>query len=83
VQLFPLLSLICHQILSRWESCGQPKITLKVKDEKEMLELMHKAKEAGIAAKAIKDAGRTQVASGSRTVLAIGPGICHPMSYIF
>jgi PTH2 family peptidyl-tRNA hydrolase len=32
------------------------------------------ARSLGLTAKSIRDAGRTQVAAGSRTVLGIGPG---------
>ncbi|CAG8476374.1 14189_t:CDS:2 [Funneliformis caledonium] len=62
------------QLLEAWETSGQPKITLKVKDYDEMLSLANKAKEFGLCAKIIRDAGHTQVASGSSTVLGIGPG---------
>ncbi|KAI9593069.1 peptidyl-tRNA hydrolase, partial [Syncephalis fuscata] len=62
------------QILRHWETYGQAKITLKCSDEAEMLTLEAAAKEAGLCAKSICDAGRTQIAAGSRTVLAIGPG---------
>jgi PTH2 family peptidyl-tRNA hydrolase len=73
-----------HQpsLLTRWEVSGQPKVTLKVKDEKEMLELITKAQEAGLCAKSIKDAGRTQIAPGSRTVASIGPGPVTLIDYI-
>ena len=35
---------------------------------------MKKARLAGLVAESIFDAGRTQVAAGTRTVCAIGPG---------
>ena len=34
---------------------------------------MNKARSAGLVAESIRDAGRTQVAAGTRTVCAIGP----------
>jgi PTH2 family peptidyl-tRNA hydrolase len=34
---------------------------------------MGKARTAGLVAESIRDAGRTQIASGTRTVCAIGP----------
>lgn len=37
------------------------------------IELMNKARLASIPAESIKDAGRTQVVAGTRTVCAIGP----------
>ena len=52
---------------------GQAKVVLKVDYEKEMYELLNKAKDAGIVAYVVEDAGRTQIAAGSRTVLALGP----------
>ncbi|RKP08429.1 peptidyl-tRNA hydrolase, partial [Thamnocephalis sphaerospora] len=62
------------EILRHWERIGQAKVTLKCNSEEEMLELEAAAKEAGLCAKSICDAGRTQIAAGSRTVLAVGPG---------
>jgi peptidyl-tRNA hydrolase len=38
--------------------------------------MQDKARSKGIVAESIRDAGRTQVAAGTRTVLAIGPGTC-------
>ncbi|KAG0215529.1 hypothetical protein BGX28_009577 [Mortierella sp. GBA30] len=60
--------------LTRWEYCGQAKVTLKVDSEEEMLLIQAQAMSIGLAAHSIRDAGRTQIAAGSRTVLAIGPG---------
>jgi peptidyl-tRNA hydrolase len=40
-------------------------------------EIEAKAKQAGIVTYLVLDAGRTQVASGSKTVLAVGPGTVH------
>ncbi|KAG0292422.1 hypothetical protein BGZ98_002585, partial [Dissophora globulifera] len=60
--------------LKRWEYCGQAKVTLKVDSEDDMLLLQAQAQSLGLAAHSIRDAGRTQIAAGSRTVLAVGPG---------
>lgn len=79
---YKFLQMYQSSVLARWEACGQPKVTLKVKDEKEMLTLMEKAREAGLCAKSIKDAGKTQIAPGSRTVAAIGPGPISIVDYI-
>ncbi|KNE71627.1 peptidyl-tRNA hydrolase [Allomyces macrogynus ATCC 38327] len=57
-----------------WEYSGQAKVALKVNSEDEMLELEALAQSLSLSAKSIRDAGRTQIAAGSRTVLAIGPG---------
>lgn len=37
-------------------------------------QLAHKAIQRGLPAYIVQDAGRTQIAAGSQTVLAIGPG---------
>ena len=61
-------------LLRRWEATGQAKIALQVPSE-EQLELLHaKAVSLGLCAQVVHDAGRTQVASGSATVLGVGPG---------
>lgn len=61
-------------ILRRWEREGQAKIALQVKSEDELELLQAQAISLGLCARVIHDAGRTQIASGSRTVLGIlGP----------
>lgn len=61
-------------MLKRWERGGQAKVALKVESEDEMLMLQVQALSLGLAARVIQDAGRTQIASGTRTVLGIlGP----------
>lgn len=40
------------------------------------------AREAGLIAALIRDAGRTQIAAGSITVLGIGPGPCKEIDRI-
>ena len=62
-----------HPILKRWEMLGQAKVAVKVKNEEEMLLLQAQAISLGICARVIHDAGRTQIASGSATVLGVGP----------
>jgi PTH2 family peptidyl-tRNA hydrolase len=59
--------------LNNWEIIGEAKICLKCNSEKEMVDLAAVAKEKGLNAYVVVDAGRTQIASGSKTVLAIGP----------
>ncbi|RUS19681.1 hypothetical protein BC937DRAFT_87111, partial [Endogone sp. FLAS-F59071] len=62
------------EMLSEWEETGHAKITLKCDSEDQMLALRNQARTMGLCAMSIQDAGRTQIAAGSRTVLAIGPG---------
>jgi PTH2 family peptidyl-tRNA hydrolase len=60
-------------ILRRWERTGQAKVALQVKGEDELEVLQATAISLGIVAEVIADAGRTQIPSGSHTVLGIGP----------
>eukprot|EP00249_Psilotum_nudum_P014930 c25075_g1_i1 orf=610-1206(+) len=63
-----------RSLLQRWEQYGQPKIVVTCKNLQEMNNLRAKAEMAGIPTFIVADAGKTQVAAGSKTVLAIGPG---------
>ncbi|KAI5206806.1 PTH2-domain-containing protein [Aureobasidium subglaciale] len=60
-------------ILKRWEGYGQAKVAVQVKSEDELLILQAQAISLGICGQIIHDAGRTQIASGSATVLGVGP----------
>ncbi|XP_003131714.1 peptidyl-tRNA hydrolase 2, mitochondrial [Sus scrofa] len=62
------------ELLQQWEYCGQPKVVVKAPDEETLVELLTHAKMLGLTVSLIQDAGRTQIAPGSRTVLGIGPG---------
>ncbi|GCC32918.1 peptidyl-tRNA hydrolase 2, mitochondrial isoform X2 [Chiloscyllium punctatum] len=62
-------------LLRQWEYCGQPKVVVKAPDEDCIIDLLTHAKELGLTVSLIQDAGRTQIAPGSRTVLGIGPGL--------
>ena len=60
-------------MVNRWLRGGQAKITLKCPDKEVMDELYAKAIAMGVNANVIHDAGRTQIAAGSATVLGLGP----------
>ena len=61
-------------LLRRWERGGQAKVAVQVKSEEELDELQARAMSLGLCARVIRDAGRTQIASGSKTVLGVvGP----------
>ena len=60
--------------LKSWESEGQRKIAVKVKDELELLSIMAMAQSVGLITAIIQDAGKTQIEAGSKTVVAVGPG---------
>jgi len=61
------------QKVREWRAEGMAKIVLKVKDEKELLFYLRQAKEAGLTAALITDAGRTVIAPGTNTCVSIGP----------
>ncbi|KAK5111986.1 hypothetical protein LTR62_004520 [Meristemomyces frigidus] len=63
-----------HPVLRQWERLGQAKVAVKVESEEDMLMLQAQAISLGLCAQVIHDAGRTQIASGSATVLGVGPG---------
>lgn len=60
-------------LLRRWEQSGQAKVVVKVEDESSLLRVQEAAEQAGLLTELIADAGRTQIASGSLTVLGVGP----------
>lgn len=67
----------CPSAVRHWEYTGQAKVAVRVDKEEEMFELQSKAMAAGLVTYFIQDEGRTQIAAGSRTVLAIGPAPVH------
>jgi len=65
----------CPDLLRTWEVGGQQKVTVKAESEEDLLVLMAQARSLGLVTAIIADAGRTQIAPGSKTVLAVGPGL--------
>lgn len=70
---YKLASRYCPITLNTWEYTGQAKIAVRVDTEAELFDLMFKARDAGFPCYLVEDAGRTQIAAGSKTVLSIGP----------
>ncbi|MBI4210470.1 MAG: peptidyl-tRNA hydrolase [Candidatus Diapherotrites archaeon] len=58
--------------VEEWKATGTAKVVLKAGSEKELLEIFEKAKKA-LPTALVKDAGRTQLESGTITCIAIGP----------
>ncbi len=56
-----------------WLGEGQCKIAVKVRSEKELVELEDKAKELGLPSSLICDRGLTELPAGTATCLGIGP----------
>eukprot|EP00607_Mallomonas_marina_P009748 CAMPEP_0182419180 /NCGR_PEP_ID=MMETSP1167-20130531/3584_1 /TAXON_ID=2988 /ORGANISM="Mallomonas Sp, Strain CCMP3275" /LENGTH=149 /DNA_ID=CAMNT_0024593855 /DNA_START=327 /DNA_END=777 /DNA_ORIENTATION=+ len=63
----------CKSALKQWEHLGQAKVAVKVENLESMQELEQKARSKGLVTYIVTDAGKTQIAAGSQTVLAIGP----------
>lgn len=63
-----------QKALEQWEWQGSRKVVLKVASEEDLRNIIMKAKMNGLYATTIRDAGLTQIASGSITVGVIGPG---------
>ena len=58
----------------RWLRNGQPIIVVKAESKEEIDDIIRRAKRKKIPCGVVKDAGRTQVPSGTKTAIAIGPG---------
>ncbi len=56
-----------------WFNHGMMKVVLKVDNKAALMKLKEQAARAGLVAELIRDAGRTQIPTGSVTALAIGP----------
>lgn len=63
-----------EQWYTAWHLSGSSKVALQCQDEETMMKLARHAKELQLPSYVIRDAGRTQIAAGSKTVLAVGPG---------
>ncbi|XP_013098496.1 peptidyl-tRNA hydrolase 2, mitochondrial [Stomoxys calcitrans] len=63
-----------QELLNSWFVKGQPKIVLKVEGGYEdLIKLKSEALQQGVVAALVQDAGKTQLAAGTATVLGIGP----------
>ena len=63
----------CPRAIQVWERTGCAKIALKCPTQEEMELIAAKAMSRDIPLYLVEDAGRTQIAAGSRTVLGLGP----------
>ncbi|KPA83704.1 hypothetical protein ABB37_01958 [Leptomonas pyrrhocoris] len=57
-----------------WHVSGCSKVALQCPDEETLMAIAKHAKEVQLPFCVIRDAGRTQIAPGSKTVVAVGPG---------
>jgi len=58
---------------TKWQSQGAKKAVVKAESEKDFFALKKKAEELDIFAYIVEDAGHTEIPSGTKTVLGIGP----------
>ncbi|XP_077297167.1 peptidyl-tRNA hydrolase 2, mitochondrial-like isoform X2 [Arctopsyche grandis] len=68
--------------LDEWEYTGQAKIALKVDSEEELMNIYNSAKKVGLVTSLIRDAGRTQIAPNTKTVLGIGPASKNAIDFV-
>ena len=59
--------------LQAWESSNYKKVVLKCTTEEDMLKIAEAARRKNLEYYLVRDAGLTQIAPGSKTVLSIGP----------
>ncbi|WVQ84540.1 peptidyl-tRNA hydrolase [Cryptococcus sp. DSM 104549] len=69
-----MLKEINARLFKAWQNQGQPKIALRCANTEELEILAAQARSLNLCARTIRDAGRTQVAPGSKTIVGIGPG---------
>jgi PTH2 family peptidyl-tRNA hydrolase len=67
----------CPAALRAWEVSGCAKIALKCPTQDELELIAARAESLDIPCYLVEDAGRTQIAAGSRTVLGLGPAPAH------
>ncbi|XP_044763300.1 peptidyl-tRNA hydrolase 2, mitochondrial-like [Coccinella septempunctata] len=60
-------------LLPLWYRQGGTKIAVKIDSEAELFKLVEEAKKLDVLTSVVRDAGQTQVAPGTRTVIAVGP----------
>lgn len=58
----------------QWKGGGQKKIVVKIAGEDALFELADTARVKGVPNAIIRDAGHTQLDSGTATTIAVGPG---------
>ena len=61
------------EALEQWEWQGSRKVVVKIGSEEALWAIIMEARKKGLYATTIRDAGKTQVPSGSITVGVIGP----------
>ncbi len=65
-----------------WQDSGEDLVILQVTSEKDLLALEEHARFLSLPCCLVRDAGRTQVASGTITALGLGPGSWHRLNKV-
>jgi len=63
------------KILETWHASGGKKVILKVENEKELMKYFKIAKNEGLVAVIITDAGKTFLMPGTKSCIGIGPAL--------
>jgi PTH2 family peptidyl-tRNA hydrolase len=71
-----------ESVLHSWKDDGAKKVVLKADGEKEVRELERLAKKEGLPCFIVRDAGKTQLKSGTVTALGIGPAKEHDVDVV-
>lgn len=69
-------------IVREWRNAGMAKIVCKVENEKELIKYFQQAKDEGLTASLITDAGHTVVEPGTKTCVGIGPDDEHKIDFL-
>ena len=70
------------RLFERWRNQGAKKICVFAEDLKELMGLHDEANHAHLTTHVVKDAGKTELAPGTVTVLGIGPATYQTMTRI-
>jgi PTH2 family peptidyl-tRNA hydrolase len=62
-------------IWKNWKNTGQKKVVLKIKSKEELYNMVMKLEKQKIPFFIVKDAGLTQLPSGTTTAVGIGPAL--------
>ena len=71
IKLYKQLLKSNNKLLDDWETTGTKKITLKIKNVKELHDIELKCEKLEVPCATIIDAGKTQIAAGSETIIAL------------
>ena len=71
------------RMVQRWQETASRKICLSVDDEEDLMYFLGLVKEASLPYSLVQDAGLTEIAPGTVTVLGVGPAPRHTMDHLF